>query len=80
MQFQYDRTASRPLERGFSHMSHGGFYVLLLGNAFLLVVLLDISLDRFLFLHDANQAYNLPSNAIADAAAATAICRRGDHK
>jgi hypothetical protein len=34
----------------------------------------------FLFLHDANEACNLPSNAIADAAAATAICRRGDHK
>ncbi len=53
---------------------------LLLGNAFLLVVFLDISLGRFLFLHDANEACNLPSDAIADATAATEICRRGDHE
>jgi hypothetical protein len=37
--------------------SHRGFYVLLLGNAFLLVGFLDISLDRFLFLHDASEEY-----------------------
>ena len=60
--------------------SIGGVYVLLLGNAFLLVVFLDISLDRFLFLHDAYEACNLPSAAIADATAATEICRRGDYK
>jgi hypothetical protein len=59
---------------------HRGFNVLLLGNAFLLVVFLDTSLGRFLFLHDANEACNLPSNAIADATAAKEICRRGDHE
>jgi hypothetical protein len=54
---------------------NGGFNVL--GNAVLLVVFLDISLGHLLFFHDANEACNLPSNAIADAAAATAIRRRG---
>ena len=56
------------------------FYALLLGDVFLLVVFLDISVDRFLFLHDANETCNLPSNAIADAVAATTICRWRDHK
>jgi hypothetical protein len=61
-------------------VAFGGSMNLLLGNAFLLVVFLDISLGRFLFLHDANEACNLPSDAIADATAATEICRRGDHE
>jgi hypothetical protein len=46
----------------------------LLGNAWILVVFLGLSLDRVLFLHDADEASYLPANAIASAASAKEIC------
>src|SRR5208282_3727033 len=52
----------------------------ILGNAWVLVGFLDLPLDLVLFLHDAGEAGYLPANAIAFAAPAKAICRRGDHK
>jgi hypothetical protein len=51
-----------------------------LGNALVLVVFLDRHLDGVLFLHDAGEANYVPANAIAPAAPAKEICRRGDHK
>jgi len=51
-------------------------YVLLLGNARVLVGLLDLSLDHVLFLHDAGQADYLPANAISSTAPPEEICRR----
>jgi hypothetical protein len=51
-------------------------YVLLLGNAWVLVDFLDLPLDLVLFLHDAGEADYLPANAIASAAPAKEICRR----
>jgi hypothetical protein len=57
----------------------GGSDYVLLGNAWVLVVFLDIPLDAVLFLHDANEAVNLPPNAIAFATLAKEICRRGDN-
>src|ERR1017187_3379124 len=58
----------------------GGTCVLLLGNACVLVVCLDIHLDIVLFLSHAGEEDYLPANAIASATAAKEICRRGDHK
>ena len=55
-------------------------YVLLLGNALVLVVFLDPSLDVVLFLHDAGEAGYLSANAIASAAPAKEICRWGNHE
>jgi hypothetical protein len=55
-------------------------YVLLLGNALVLVVFLGVPMDAVFFLHDADEAVYLPANAIASAAPAKEICRRGDHK
>ena len=55
-------------------------YVLLLGNAWILVVFLDRSLDIVLFLPDAGEADLLPANAISSANPAKEICRWGDHE
>ena len=55
-------------------------YVLLLGNALVLVVFLDTALDVVLFFHDAGEADYLPGNAIAFGGLEKEICRRGDHK
>jgi hypothetical protein len=55
-------------------------YVLLLGNALGLVVLLDVPLDAVLFLYGAYEAIYLPANAIASTAPAKEICRGGDHR
>jgi hypothetical protein len=54
-------------------------YVLLLGNARVLVDFLDLPLDLILFLYDASEADYLPANAIAAATPTKEICRRGDH-
>jgi hypothetical protein len=51
-----------------------------LGNAWILVDFLDLSLDLVLFLHDAGEADLLPANAISSAAPAKEICRWGDHE
>jgi hypothetical protein len=51
--------ASSSLEHRFKHMAARRLYALLLGDVFLLVVFLDISLDSFLFLHNADEADNL---------------------
>ena len=53
---------------------------IIFGNALVLVVFLGAPLDGVFFLHDADEAVYLPANAIASAAAAKEICRRGDHK
>jgi hypothetical protein len=50
-----------------------------LGNALVLVVFLDPPLGLVLFLHDAREADYLPANAIASAAPAKEISRRGNH-
>jgi hypothetical protein len=55
-------------------------YVLLLGNALGLVVLLDVPLDAVLFFYGAYEAIYLPANAIASTAPAKEICRGGDHR
>jgi len=55
---------------------HVGFYVLLLGNAFLSVVFLGTSLGRFLFVYDANNACNLGPNALVNGNLSFAA---GDH-
>jgi hypothetical protein len=54
------------------------YYVLFLGNAWLLVDFLDLPLDLVLFLHDAGESVYVPANAVASSALAKEICRRGD--
>jgi len=49
-------------------------------NALVLVDLLGPPLGFVLILHDAGAKNYLPSDAIAAAAPAKEICRRGDHK
>jgi hypothetical protein len=51
-----------------------------LGNAWILVDFLDLSLDIVLFLLDAGEANLLPANANSSANPAKKICRWGDHE
>jgi hypothetical protein len=55
-------------------------YVLFLGNAWLLVDLLDLSLDPLLLFHDAGKPFKIPGYAISLAAAKKEICRWRDSR
>jgi hypothetical protein len=74
--FQLIGTSRETINRTLSEFS----YVLFLGNALVLVVFLDPSLDGVLFVHDADAPNYLSGNAIAPAAPQKEICRRRDHK
>ena len=51
-----------------------------MGNAWILVDFLDLSLDIVLFIHDAGEADLLPANANSSADSAKEIRRWGDHE
>ena len=56
-------------------------YVLLfLGNALVLVGILDPPLDGLLFVHDAHEPIHLPGTTVTLAASQKEICRRRDHE